>query len=66
VLFCLVHGAWHDKACWRPLAAELEHRGHECVVPVLPLGYERASFDDYAQVVAECLQGRERPVLVGL
>jgi pimeloyl-ACP methyl ester carboxylesterase len=65
MLFCLVHGAWHDEACWQPLVAELGHRGHECVVPVLPLDDDRASFGDYAYVVAECLADRELPVLVG-
>jgi hypothetical protein len=53
MLFCLVHGAWHDEACWRPLIAELGHRGHKRVVPVLTLDDNRASFDDYAEVVAE-------------
>ena len=65
MLFCLVHGAWHDEACWQPLVRELGHRGHECVVPVLPLDNDRASFEDYAQVVIERLRGREPPVLVG-
>ena len=65
MLFCLVHGAWHDEACWQPLVDELGHRGHECVVPVLPLDDDRASFDDYAEVVADRLRGRELPVLVG-
>jgi pimeloyl-ACP methyl ester carboxylesterase len=64
-LFCLVHGAWHDGVCWQPLVAELGHRSHECVVPVLPLDDDRASFDDYANVVVECLRDREPPVLVG-
>lgn len=65
MLFCLVHGAWHDEACWQPLVAELGHGGHECVIPVLPLDDDRASFDDYADVVAESLRDRELPVLVG-
>ena len=65
MLFCLVHGAWHDEACWQPLVAELGRRGHECVVPVLPLDDDRAGFDDYAEVVIGCLRDREPPVLVG-
>jgi pimeloyl-ACP methyl ester carboxylesterase len=65
VQFCLVHGAWHDEACWQPLVAELERRGHECLTPVLPLDDEHASFDDYAEALTECLDGREPPVLVG-
>jgi pimeloyl-ACP methyl ester carboxylesterase len=63
--FCLVHGAWHDDACWAPLVAELERRGHECVTPVLPLDDLDATFEDYAQVVVDSLAGRPAPVLVG-
>ena len=63
--FCLVHGAWHDDACWDLLVAELECRGHECVTPVLPLEDAGASYEDYAAVVVACLKGREAPVLVG-
>jgi len=63
--FCLVHGAWHDDACWQPLVSELVHRGHECVTPVLPLERADASFEDYAQVVVDRLEGRDAPVLVG-
>jgi hypothetical protein len=55
MLFCLVHGAWHDKACWQPLVEELAHRGHDCIVPVLPLEDDRVRFEDYAGVVAKCL-----------
>jgi pimeloyl-ACP methyl ester carboxylesterase len=65
MLFCLVHGAWHDEACWHPLVAELERRGHECVIPVLPLEDQCATFGGYARVVVECLGDREPPVLVG-
>src|SRR5450756_1872570 len=63
--FCLVHGAWHDDACWELLVTELERRGHECVTPVLPLEDGGASYEDYAAVVVECLKGRDAPVLVG-
>ncbi len=63
--FCLVHGAWHDDACWELLVTELERRGHECVTPVLPLEDGGASYEDYAAVVIECLKGRDAPVLVG-
>ncbi len=63
--FCLVHGAWHDDACWALLAAELMRRGHECLTPVLPLEDPVASFADYAAVVGDHLGGRENTVLVG-
>ena len=65
ITFCLVHGAWHDDACWQPLVAELEDRGHQCVTPVLPLEKDDASFEDYAQVVVDDLEGHDAPVLVG-
>jgi pimeloyl-ACP methyl ester carboxylesterase len=61
----LVHGAWHDDACWELLVAELSHRGHDCLTPVLPLERANATFEDYARVVVECLAGRDAPVLVG-
>ena len=63
--FCLVHGAWHDDACWAPLVALLEARGHQCITPVLPLEDDDASFEDYAKVVVDCLNGCESPVVVG-
>ena len=65
VTFCLIHGAWHDDACWELLVSELTHRGHECVTPVLPLDDADASFGDYAQVALDHLQGCAAPVLVG-
>ena len=64
-LFCLVHGAWHDDACWEPLVAVLESRGHDCITPVLPLEDADASFVDYAKVVCASLSGCPPPVLVG-
>jgi pimeloyl-ACP methyl ester carboxylesterase len=63
--FCLVHGAWHDDACWAPLVEFLRSRGHTCITPVLPLEDDEAGFDEYARVVIDDLQGTEAPVLVG-
>jgi pimeloyl-ACP methyl ester carboxylesterase len=63
--FCLVHGAWHDDACWELLVAELTRRGHECLTPVLPLENPAATFADYAEVVVGCIGSREDAVLVG-
>ncbi|MGZ4325030.1 MAG: alpha/beta fold hydrolase [Solirubrobacteraceae bacterium] len=63
--FCLVHGAWHDDACWAPLVGVLKGRGHECVTPVLPLEDADASFQDYAKVVIDAVGECEAPVLVG-
>lgn len=63
--FCLVHGAWHDDACWAPLVTELEHRGHVCLTPVPPLERHDATFEDYAKVVVDALTGVDAPVVVG-
>ena len=63
--FGLIHGAWHDDACWGPLVAELESRGHRCLTPVLPLEDPEAGFEDYANVVIDALSGCESPVVVG-
>jgi pimeloyl-ACP methyl ester carboxylesterase len=63
--FCLIHGAWHDDACWDLLVAELTRRGHECVTPVLPLEDGDAHFEDYARVVIERLDGHAAPIVVG-
>ena len=63
--FCLVHGAWHDDACWELLVGELTHGGHECLTPVLPLEDPGATFEDYAAVVGDCIGDREHTVLVG-
>jgi len=63
--FCLVHGAWHDDACWAPLVAVMETRAHTCITPVLPLEDADAGFEDYARVVIDSLSGCEAPVLVG-
>jgi len=65
ITFCLVHGAWHDDACWEPVVGELARRGHQCVTPVPPLERADASFEDYAQVVIDSLEGRDAAVLVG-
>jgi pimeloyl-ACP methyl ester carboxylesterase len=62
-LFCLVHGAWHDDACWESLVAVLESRGHDCIAPVLAL--EDADFEAYANTVCDSLSGKPAPVLVG-
>jgi pimeloyl-ACP methyl ester carboxylesterase len=51
--FCLLHGAWHDPACWDPLMAALRARGHDARAPELPL-HDPAS--GYAQRVAPAIE----------
>lgn len=63
--FCLIHGAWHDDACWQLLVA-LERHGHKCLTPVLPLQDPAASFEDYAAVVLTARTGTRRPCWAGI
>ncbi len=53
--FCLLHGDWHDGACWDPLIGPLRARGHEAVAPDLPYDDPDAGFE-----------GRVRPALAAL
>ena len=64
--FALVHGAWHGAWCWERLTPELEARGHDVIAIDLPSDDPAATFDDYADVVADALARAARPiVLVG-
>lgn len=63
--FALVHGAWHSASCWDPLVPTLEARGHETIAVDLPCDDETATFDSYADVVAQSLQDRSDIILVG-
>ncbi|QEC47081.1 alpha/beta hydrolase [Baekduia soli] len=64
--FVLVHGAWHDAACWDAVVAALEAAGHVAIAPELPVSEPAAGFADYARVVAEAMpEADEPPVVVG-
>jgi pimeloyl-ACP methyl ester carboxylesterase len=65
--FALVHGAWHGKWCWERLVPELESRGHHTIVMDLPSDDPDATFEEYADVVADHLSADagEEPILVG-
>src|SRR4051794_27939833 len=64
--FGLVHGAWHDDACWEPLIERLEARGHTAVAPVLPCDDPAMGFCDYADIVVDALaDAGDDVVLVG-
>ncbi len=63
--FALVHGAWHGGWCWNLLVDELEKRGHRSVAPDLPGDDPTATWDTYAEVVADALSSADDPVLVG-
>jgi pimeloyl-ACP methyl ester carboxylesterase len=36
MVFCLLHGKWHDGSCWDALAERLRSGGHQVVAPDLP------------------------------
>jgi pimeloyl-ACP methyl ester carboxylesterase len=61
----LVHGAWHDGACWDALRPELERRGHRVVAPDLPGDDPALGFEDYAAAVDEAVGHADDLVLVG-
>ncbi len=65
--FALVHGAWHGAWCWERLIPKLESRGHRAVAMDLPSDDPDATFETYADVVAECLDAAagEDAILVG-
>lgn len=53
--FALVHGAWHNGACWDPTAALLREAGHQVVAPDLPCDDPAAGLADYAATVLAAL-----------
>jgi pimeloyl-ACP methyl ester carboxylesterase len=58
--FALVHGAWHNGACWDPTAALLRDAGHDVVTVDLPCDNPAASLVDYAATVLEALDATPR------
>jgi Asp-tRNA(Asn)/Glu-tRNA(Gln) amidotransferase A subunit family amidase len=64
----VLHGAWHDPACWDELAAELRTRGHEVIAPELPLHDPRAGWAERIQPALDALgalAGRVQAVHLG-
>jgi len=64
VTFCLVHGAWHDAACWDPLLAPLRAAGHEVVAPDLPFDDPEATFEQRIAPALDALGGSAGPIVV--
>ena len=62
--FCLIHGAWHEGWCWDPLVPPLQERGHDVVVPDLPLHDPTAGFAERARPALEALDGIRGPLVV--
>jgi pimeloyl-ACP methyl ester carboxylesterase len=64
--FCLIHGAWHEPSCWDELTPKLMDRGHEVVIPDLPLQDPEAGFEERVRPALEALDGAGNdPVVVG-
>jgi pimeloyl-ACP methyl ester carboxylesterase len=62
--FCLIHGAWHDGACWEPLAAQLRARGHDVVAPDLPYHDPLAGYEDRVRPALDALDGVDGDLVV--
>jgi pimeloyl-ACP methyl ester carboxylesterase len=64
VTFCLLHGDWHDGACWEPLVGQLRARGHEAVAPDMPYGDPAAGFEQRIGPALQALEGVTGPLVV--
>ena len=62
--YCLLHGAWHDPYCWRPLAARLRDLGHAAVAPDLPFHDPRTGFQDRVRPALDALENVPGPVVI--
>lgn len=62
--FCLVHGAWHDGACWEPLVACLHARGHDALTPDLPYHDPKTGYAARIVPVLEALAGIDGDVVL--
>ena len=62
--FCLIHGAWHDGACWEPLAARLRARGHDVDAPDLPYHDPLATYHDRVRPALDALDGVDGDIVV--
>jgi pimeloyl-ACP methyl ester carboxylesterase len=61
--FCLVHGAWHDAACWDALVEPLRAAGHEVVAPDMPFDDPAATFDERIAPALAAIAGFDGPVV---
>jgi pimeloyl-ACP methyl ester carboxylesterase len=62
--FCLVHGAWHDAACWDPLLETLRAAGHEVVAPTLPFDDPATTFDERVAPARDAIDELPDPLVV--
>ena len=62
--FCLIHGAWHEPSCWDELTPRLKERGHQVVVPDLPLQDSEAGFDQRIRPALDAIDGVDGPLVI--
>jgi pimeloyl-ACP methyl ester carboxylesterase len=62
--FCLLHGDWHDGACWEPLVGPLRARGHEALAPDMPYDDPETGFEERIQPAMRALEGVTDDVVV--
>ena len=63
--FVLIHGGGGSAWDWHRLAPELTGRGHDVVVPELPIDNPSAGFAEFCETVVEAVGDRSDLVVVG-
>ncbi|TCB90077.1 alpha/beta hydrolase [Micromonospora zingiberis] len=63
--FVLVHGGGGSAWDWHLLAPELVSRGHDVVLPELPIGDSSAGFAEFCETVVDAIGDRSDLVVVG-
>ena len=63
--FVLIHGGGDSAWDWHLLVPELAARGHDVVVPELPIGDPSAGFTEFAAAVVDAVGDRGDLVVVG-
>ncbi|MEU8071093.1 alpha/beta hydrolase [Micromonospora sp. NPDC049151] len=63
--FVLIHGGGGSAWDWHLLVPELAARGHDAVVPELPIGDRSAGFAEFRQAVIDAVGERDDLVVVG-
>lgn len=63
--FVLIHGGGGSAWDWHRLVPELVSRGHDVVVPELPIEDRSAGFAEFCETVVDAIGGRSDLVVVG-
>jgi len=62
--FCLVHGAWHDAACWDHVVGPLRAAGHDVVALDLAFDDPAATFDERVAPALRAVDALADPLVV--